>query len=309
MRFTLEESIDMARGQLFCIKHNLPMATILTTGLMRGFYVYSLDSERAFRYADPERQSRPLRRYGQAMAFDLALSYSSEDRDAVALPLASRLEELGVTTYLLDVAEDPDDPLWGLRYREAVFHSRYFAPILGPGYLAREGTAAELFDLARMTVEHRKDEFFYPLIPLVPSVDDLSQRVFADRGALARELDPRGFEWLRTHVFFLSIERGVAELARFFGSLARNAGGQLDTTYLECLADQMEWLELYTFSGSRRMARMLFKNPILTYYIFDAHETGVTRYTGLGEPQENAVPARELADPVRAILDHLGLTK
>ncbi len=125
--------------------------------------------------------------------------------------------------------------LFGVSASGKLFFTHFFSPLLGPAYLARAGTATELFDLARLTVEHRADEFFYPLIPLVPSVEDLRQLVFADRGDLASELDPQDFDWLRTHIFLiflLSIRRGISWLACFFGSLAKNACGEFDTSFL-----------------------------------------------------------------------------
>jgi hypothetical protein len=305
--FCLQEDVDLSAGRAFSVENGLPMATILSSGLMKGFYLYSLESERAYRYLGRARACPPLRKYSAGIEFDLALSYASEDRDTIAVPLARRLEEAGVRTYLLDVADAPDDPLWGVRFREAAFHCHFFGPVLGRDYLAREGTAFELFDLARMAVEHRADEFFYPLVPLVRSEESLAEEVFGNRGSLASELDPRGFEWLRTHVLPVSLERGVPWIARFFESLAKNARHELDLEFLRCLEDDIEWLELFTFGGQRRMARMLIKNPLLSYYILDAKETGVVRFTGLGEPQEGAVSARGIPDLVAAVLDHLGL--
>lgn len=304
--FCLEEGMDLSWGQAFALAQRLPMATILTSGLMRGFYLYCIESERAFRYIDDAQEARPLRTYTRAMEFDLALSYASEDRSEVALPLAAALERAGVRCYVLDVAEDPEDPLWGVRFREAVFHSYFFSPVLTDNYLARAGSANELFDLARMAVEHRSEEFFYPLTPLVPSLSSLPA-VLSNLGELARSLDPKGFEWLRTHIMPFGLDRGVPWLAQFFKSLAKNARGSFDIGFLRCLEGDIEWVEWFTFSGDRKMARLLLRNPLLTYYILDVYESGVVRFTGLGEPQKDATRAADLGCVVERVLDHLGL--
>ena len=289
-------------------QHGLPMATIISSGLMKGLYFYSVDAQEAWLCIATDRQFAELRSYDDQMCFDIALSYSSEDRDTLALHLRYELTALGMSVFVLDVATAPDEPLWGIRFREALFHSCFFVPILTEHYLARKGTSIELFEIAREAVEHRNTEFFYPLIPVVRDPRDLAGRVFEHRGSLAKGFDEQEFEWLRTHIFSVNLLQGLDWLARFFSSLVRNYRNEIDTEFLDCLAPQIEWIELFRFTDGPA-AQFLIKHPILTYHHFMMYDSGIVRYFGMGEPTPEALSTSGMPDVVGRILEWLGLER
>jgi hypothetical protein len=273
---------------------------------MKGYYLYSMDAEEAYVCVVTDRTIRPLREYDEQMCFDVAISYAYEDRKTLAMPLRDELAARGVSAYLLDVDTDPAEPLWGIRFREAAYHSYYFLPILTESYLARQGTAVELFDFARATVEHRGTEFFYPLIPVVRDLRDLGSNVFAKRGKIAADYDEQLFEWIRTHIFAVSSTEGIDWLARFFSSLASNSRNRFDPGFLHCLAPRIDFVELRTVRG-RPMVQFLIKSPVLTYHHFWMYDTGIVKYIGMGEPQPVAAPRSDLGDVAGEILRWLKL--
>ncbi|MEA2563051.1 MAG: hypothetical protein QOH06_4555 [Acidobacteriota bacterium] len=304
--FMEENGLEAPRFQEFVLTHSLPKATIISSGLMKGLFAYDVESKRAFAYIASDRGFDPLRKYDGTICYDIALSYASEERDKLALPLKAELEKLGVSVYLLDVAHHPNEPLWSIRFREGLFYSRFFVPILTEDYLARSGTAVELFDIARATVEHRKDEMFYPMIPLVRDSSELRERVFSHRGASAGQFDAESFEWVRTHIFTVSLAKGIPWLARFFSSLAHTARGQFDSGFLDCLAPSIDWIELFKLKEGAA-AKILIRNPILTHHHFVLFSNGVIKYYGMGEPSPQARLGRDFPDPARTILEWLAL--
>lgn len=301
--FMEENGLEAPRFQEFLLTHSLPTATIIASGLMKGLFAYDVESERAFVYIASDQGFDPLRKYDGTICYDIALSYASEERPDLVLPLKAELEKLGVSVYLLDVDHAPGEPLWKIRFREGLFYSRFFVPILTEDYLARGGTAVELFDIARATVEHRKDEMFYPMIPLVRDSSELQERVFSHRGASARQFDAQSFEWVRTHIFSVSLAKGIPWLARFFSSLALTARGQFDSGFLDCLAPSIDWIELFKLKEGPA-AKILIRNPTLTYHHFVLFN-GVIKYYGMGEPSPQAKPGRDFPDPARTILEWL----
>jgi len=286
--------------------HNLPMTTIISSGLMKGLYGYCIESKEAFVYFTSNQEFAPLRKYSEEICFDIALSYASEAREGVVLPLQAELEASGVSVYLLDVALAPNEPLWGIRFREGLFHSQFFVPILTEHYLARGGSAVELFDIARATVEHRGDEFFYPMIPVVRDASELPHQVFSARGAEAGRFDPQSFEWVRTHVFSVELSQGIPWLARFFTSLSLNAKGIRDSGFLECLKTHIDWIELCG-GPNQRYAKFLIRNPALTYHHFLMYGNGGVKYYGMGEPSPAARRRSDIPDPSKAIQDWLSM--
>lgn len=309
--FMVENGLELPRLQEFVLIQDLPMATIIATGLMKGLYVYSAEDRRAFvyiAYIASDQELEPLRRYEDRICHDVALSYASEERDVLVLPLKKELEELGVSVYLLDVLRAPGEPLWGIRFREGLFYSRFFVPVLTEDYLARSGTAVELFDIARATVERRKDEMFYPMIPLVRDLSELRDRVFSRRGAVAQQFDEQSFEWVRTHIFTVPRAKGIPWLARFFSSLARTARGDFDRGFLDCLAPSIDWIELFKLKEGPA-AKILIRNPVLTYHHFVLFSNGVVKYYGMGEPSPEAKPGRDFPDLAGAILEWLRLER
>ncbi|HEX7184069.1 MAG TPA: toll/interleukin-1 receptor domain-containing protein [Thermoanaerobaculia bacterium] len=301
--FMKANGLEEFRIKDFVAAHRLPMATIISSGLMKGLYVYSAGSREAFVYIASDRDFAPLRRYSDEICFDLALSYASEERSLVLL-LKAELESHGVSVYLVDVEEAPDEPLWSIRFREGLFYSRFFVPFLTEHYLARGGTAVELFDIARATVAHRAEEFFYPLIALVRDASEIPHLVFSQRGSEAQRFDTHAFEWVRTHAFSVQLSQGIPWLARFFASLARNARGVRDSDFLDCLGSLIDWVE-FGESPSLRYAKLLIRNPALTYHHFVMFSNGGVKYYGMGEPTPAARRGCDFPDLPKAVLDWL----
>ncbi|HXT20366.1 MAG TPA: toll/interleukin-1 receptor domain-containing protein [Thermoanaerobaculia bacterium] len=283
----------------------LPQSAIIDRGLMKGLYAYSGESQEAFVYIATEAKPTPLREYSGEICFDLALSYAREELELVR-SFGAELEALGVTVFFVDVDADPADPLWGIRFREGLFHSRYFVPFLTEHFLARGGTAVELFDIARATVEHRAEQFFYPLIALVRDRGEIPRLVFSRRGPEAHEFDAKAFEWVRTHVFAVELSQGTPWLVRFFASLAKNARGSRDSVFLDCLAPYVEWVEFRGATG-QRYVKLLIRSPALTYHHFVMYSNGAVKYGGVGEPTFEAQSAGDFPDLQQAVLDWLAV--
>lgn len=307
-KFMAENHLEFVRVRELQLQHYLPMTTILASGLMKGLYFYSVDAQEAWLCIATDYPLTELRQYENQMCFDLALSYSSEDRENLALHLRDELTARGLSVFMLDVKVDPGDPLWGIRFREALFYSQFLVPILTENYLARHGTVIELFEMAREAVEHRSTEFFYPLIPIVPDPRDLVGRVFKHRGTMSTDFDGQEFEWLRTHIFSVSLSQGLIWLARFFSSLSRNSHNEIDTEFLDCLAPQIEWIEFFHVNR-RPVVQFLIKHPILTYHHFVMYDTGIVKYFGMGEPTPEAFAASSTLDVTGQILNWLGLAR
>jgi hypothetical protein len=255
---------------------------------MKGLYFYSPNKEYAYVYINTEKNIKPLPIHlGKDAYYDIAISYSSEDRDLIIIPLYEKLTDMGVKVYFLDVAEDPEDPVWSIRFREHIYFSYFFIPVLSKHYLARHGTLVELFDIAKITVKHRSHEFFYPLIPLLKNKKDLKDLVLSNNRVSALDYDKDSFEWVKTHIYSVEIEKGISWLAIFFKSLSLNAKNILDIGYLECLSSEISYVEFHSLE-SESFVRFFIKNPFSNYHCFSVGKNGIAKYWGMGTIGKNS---------------------
>lgn len=236
--------------------------TILSEGLMEGIYVSWPDSRESWLYVDVETDIEPLRIYEEdEMEFDLVVSYAFDDYEkSIVQSLSKELGRFGLRVFLIGDRAKPDDPIWKIRFREAVFHSYYFVPFLSRNYLKGQGSIVELFDVARETVHHRATEFFYPLLPLVEDWESLRTDSLSQRSKTAYEFDKDGFEWVRSHIFPLNLKWGIPKIARFLNSLVNNYRGARDYDFLREVSDLLEFVELMEIGGTRK-ARVYLRRP------------------------------------------------
>lgn len=309
-RFIEEADVDMSVLLMENQRRPGSALTIILKGLMRGLYLSWPDKRRACLYVNAPRDFRPLQPYSDEMAWDVALSYTfprgeSADPPAVNIEaVVSALRDGGLRVFLIQAEDDPADPLWRIRYREALFHSYFMVPVINEEYLAGPGSNEEMFELAGIARRHRSTEFFYPLIPLAESPEALVPRALTARDeALASVYDPNSFDWVRTHLFPVPCSWGTEKIASFFDVLAKGAKGQFDFKLLEFLRDSLVYLELIQVEPRR--AVLWLENPTLTYYQFSV-SSQVCRWMGVFEPSPTARRAAEFADPIATISDFLG---
>lgn len=276
---------------------------VITHGLLRGTYTWRAGRE-ALVHLEGKLPQRPLVRHPDGLCFDVAISYSTNDSDKdFPLTLASEFRARGLRVFIIAVDRSEEDPLWRIRYREGMFHSRFFVPLLSEKYLAGEGAPAEIHEGAGIMRKYRRGEIFYPMIPVARSLESLRAEVFLEVGPDAKELDEGAFEWVRNHVFPLSYSDGIENMSQFFVSLRDNAAGRTNLDYLRCLERRIRWISLSTIKG-KRFATVFFDHPWLTCYAFCV-EDGRARYLGASEAPRDAVSARRLRDPVGWVLRHL----
>ncbi len=249
-----------------------PKMTGIRAGLYRGVYAYLVEEhdpelQRVYRWYEGRPVQRPLHRYSRGEMFDVAISYASEDRERFALPLARALEGGGLRPYLIDVAEDPDDALWRLRFREGAFRSRILVPVISPSYLLRSGTIDEMFELAGLNRRHRSTELFSPFLPWY--TPDIDAEALAARWAGHRASSDGAaerFDWVLKHAFAFGARAPLGELIRFLASLCR-AGAAVergrpmpDADFLHVLAPLVRGCRVERRPGLRH-ARLVLAHP------------------------------------------------
>ena len=300
IEFQTAHDLDIGALQRWAMEH-LPESKIalIESGLMTGAYAYSLVTKAAAVCVPGPRSPASLPVH-EGMVFDVAMSYSSEDRDDRVLPLLDALRERGVRVYVLDVAKDPEDPIWSIRFRHSMFRAHYLVPILSAHYFLRAGTARELREMARLTVEHRRSEFFYPLIALV---DPAAPGLLPPH--VEREAGPIDASFAWTHIFGLPWDLDADELARFFRSLGQNAEGTWDPDFLRILAPQLtavRWGEI----EAGPVSEVYFAHPTLTHYAFLVGPDGTTRFMGVHEPPAEAIAAKDRQALMERVIERVG---
>lgn len=285
-----------------------PKMAFIDRGLMQGGYAYSVATRRSFVAVPGPTDPRPLAAFAVPghgaeatdLEFDVALSYSSEDRARVVVELCEALTARGVRVYVLDVATDPQDPIWKIRFREAMFHAHFVVPVLSAHYLARMGTQAELLEAQRLTQEHRSTEAFHPLIPLYDPVE-LTKATRLTKGD-ARSGTALDLLW---EVMGLPWDLGAERLARFFTSLAKNNRNERDFGFLQELGPRLREVSFGEHDGLPAVL-LYFESPGSHRYLFAMGPGGRIRYIGaVLRPKEaervidGSAKLQELAEIVR----------
>ncbi|GAB6042328.1 hypothetical protein JCM17961_30040 [Endothiovibrio diazotrophicus] len=296
-----ENGVDVDGVMRMTTLHPDAAVTILSKGLMEGIYVSWPDREKALLYVGSDAPIEPLEEYAGGAKYDLVISYTFDDRDkAVVERLVKELGEAGVRVYLIVDGDRPNDPIWSVRFREALFHSHYFSPYLSSSYLRGAGTIREMFDIAREAVHHRSTEYFYPILPLVDDPAALMESTFRSRSAVSSQYDDHEFDWLRTHVFPVDLGWGAERISRFISSLSRNYRGFVNYGYLRELRESfkfVEFIELFT----KRVVRIHLGYPSnARYYLFSLFSRGCL-FEGSFEPGEKAIEV----DDVDRVVDEI----
>lgn len=86
--------------------------------------------------------------------WDVFISYASENRDAVAAPLAQSLEELGLRVWF-DITELKVDDSLRERIDAGLSQSRYGVVVLSTAFFAKHWPTRELNGLAQRETEGR----------------------------------------------------------------------------------------------------------------------------------------------------------
>lgn len=105
-------------------------------------------------------------------SWDVFISHAREDRESVARPLAERLEQAGLRTWIDLTAIDPSDNL-RTKVNEGIVGSRFGAVILSPTYFEKQWTVDELNALMAM------DQIGRNIV--LPIVHGLAQRSLGHR--------------------------------------------------------------------------------------------------------------------------------
>lgn len=272
-----------------------PKGGLIEKGLYRGIFRYDLDEHLAWRWFARTPRGTPLRRWEDREMLDVAVSYSSEDRD-VALGLVDALGRCGLEAHAIDVAADPDDDLWRLRYLEGLFRSRHFIPVLTASYLAREGSRVEAQEISSLTAAHRATEHYYPLLPWV--IDDPHQ---VERTWTRLEIkEEGGFGWLLRHVPPIPDRWSPTDLATFVSSLVAAAHDLeadrpvADRRFLDLLRDDVSGVQQY---GD--VTRLSFRHPWWEdrHYTFGLTRDGRMRYLGVEDRPCGPAPASSWGFP------------
>ncbi|QHI39095.1 hypothetical protein IMCC3317_44960 [Kordia antarctica] len=172
----------------------IPKLVIIKKGLMSGFFIYDTDIKKAyFYYQNPKNiKVKPLKKYSLCDSipeYDFVISYSNKDvsftRDLF------QMFSFNFKLYFLDIEKVVEDPLWQIRYREAMYHSQYFIPVFSENYLTTQGALSEFFESVYLNIDFRTITFYNYFIPFI--IGDLT------------------FEGLKNHV-----ENNKDEYAQYF---------------------------------------------------------------------------------------------
>lgn len=235
-----------------------PTVAMIERGLHRGLFRLDKNREEGWVWVGRGAPLIPLPEYPLGAAFDVAVSYSGRSWKSHAKGLIRDLERRGLRVFRIEHSDDEElrermrnDPLWRIRYREGIAHSRYYLPVCTRSYLDAQGSREEMFELARLTVQLRKSTHVYPMLPWFPS-DEVPKEVIEDwirhgpdqGGDDLAVYDPRGFSWIR-HLFMFPQTWGDAERATFISSLSvgaedLEAGGTIsDAAALHLLTEKV----------------------------------------------------------------------
>ena len=285
------------------IEHHMPhQIAVIERGLYAGVYRYDMDRQFVFRWLDAAAPTYPLRVYPQDHLFDVAISYSGRSWAQHAKPLHDALVAAGLSVYAIVHSDDADlrermtnDPLWRIRYREGMFRSRYVVPVCTASYLDASGSREEMFELARVAVQHRHDEHFYPIIPWFPPEELPLESLEKWRGhgedQHLRDLtayDSDSFTWIR-HLFPFPPDWSHTQVARFLMSLSRGASAlglgesAPDTDFLEMLAP---YVGSAVWVGAEEIVHFTVRHawwPNRAQSFGTSAQTGFTRFVGTGQ--------------------------
>ena len=263
---------------------------IIERGLMRGVYTTSPHGDTKL-HVSHDGRIEPLRNFGGGREFDIALCHAFTRAGETPLvsieQLASELEAANLSVFRISPAALPNDPVWGVRYREAVYHSEYFVPVMEESFLEHDGAVAELVELCVLDEQLGSNTFLHPIVPLlagVPAVEVQSAPVpelFVQR----RTRSP--LHGLRERTLWLAADDGLETVTEFLSSLVKNARGLRDLGFLTALGQRFEGFERTRLDGS----------PAVRAYVRDAGAESVAdlivsgsvcRVAGRGVPSNDA---------------------
>lgn len=144
--------------------------TIIIKGLMSGFYIYSFDVKKVFYYFNNTKKLKikPLRKYSltdNMPVYDFVISYSKNDNNLTRD--LYQILSFNFKVFFIDIETVKEDPIWQMRYREAMYHSHYFIPIFSNNYLTTKGALSEFFESIYLNIDFRTITFYNYFIPFI----------------------------------------------------------------------------------------------------------------------------------------------
>ena len=112
----------------------------------------------------------------QSDRWDVFISHASEDKDAVAIPIAQELERAGLTVWLDAHELSLGDNLAG-KIDEGLRQSRFGAVILSQAFLAKDGPNANL--AVFLLWSHRTERCFCQYCTALPTSSLLTIRQYS----------------------------------------------------------------------------------------------------------------------------------
>lgn len=176
MQFIFDNDMDLVFVQTISREIQQSKMAIISKGLMKGLYIYDLDASNnlnnVYYYFNSNgiTNIKPLTKYeANSLVYDLVISYNNKDLKE-AQTLFEKLDKF-FNIFFIDIASAGDDPLWPIRFREAMYYGHYFTPYFSENYLNSTGALAEFFEATWINVEFFKSQFFYFFIPLIKGND------------------------------------------------------------------------------------------------------------------------------------------
>lgn len=294
MMFLKKEGLDPMEVMLPSHQALPPKVALINFGLYKGIYRYDLEQKISYKWVtglDENDENLIFQQYSGM--FDVAISYSSEDFESYVSPIIKLLNEYGMKVYAIDVKANPENPhIWKMRFREGLFHSRYFVPIITPNYLDREGSQLECVDIIRIMAEHRSSEFFYPMLPWFPTEDPIEE---IEKKWGNTDLDEKEYSVIK-HSFPFPRTWSTEEISQFICSLVKSAN-QIEkyqytnnSEFLEKVLDQVtNAVLIQDDSGDLNGAKISFKhsawnNRQCAFYI---NTNGLIRFVGIEDLKVN----------------------
>jgi len=342
MNFAYENRIDYPFINDFNRK-KVPNAkiTIINKGLMTGFYTYSFTTKEAFYYFNNPKnlKIKPLKKYSlnnSMPEYDFVISYSGKDINKVRDVF--NLLKKSFKIYFLDIDKVNEDPLWQIRFREAMYHSHYFLPVFSENYLTTEGALSEFFESLYLNVDFRTITFYNYFIPFILgelSYEKIKSHIEVNKNSYAQYFNydtKLFFEILNDINYGIKIKNyPFKDIVLFLKSILINSKNNLaylinnkndyegnilkDFNFLKFLLKETEYIIYSNLSEGEFSGKKLYALKIVTLFIKKSHKKWnlidllsdgrcINRQF-TSEIQENAIPIETITEPYKHIRSFL----
>jgi len=279
-------------------KSYTPELVFIKKGLMVGFYFFSKDIGKAYYYFENPKKIKlePLKKYSLTSSFpefDFVISYSNKDINLTREIF--QILNFSFNLYFLDVEIVKEDPLWQIRYREAMYHSHYFIPVFSENYLTTDGALSEFFESVYLNIDFRTIIFYNYFIPFV--LEDLSyEKIKSHIGSNEKEYYQYfNYDTKLFHEILNDINYGIKtenhsfkEIVIFLKSLLTNEKNNLafltnnkyeyegntlkDISFLKLLLKQTEYIIYSNLSEDKFNGKKIYALKIVTLFIKNSHK-------------------------------------